>query len=54
MPDSVSVIISEEGTGATIHRALRSQFVGDEPSEVIPPVCSLEFLLVKVENYLTE
>lgn len=36
MPDNVSVIISEEGTGATIHRTFRSQFAGDEPSEIIP------------------
>jgi hypothetical protein len=33
------VIISEEGTGATMHRTTRSQFVGDEPAEIIPPVC---------------
>lgn len=38
LPMDVSVIISEEGTGATMHRATRSQFVGDEPPEIIPPV----------------
>lgn len=37
LPTNVSVIISEEGTGATMHRATRAQFVGDEPAEIIPP-----------------
>lgn len=36
MPESISVIISEEGAGGTIHRAQRSQFVGDESHEIIP------------------
>eukprot|EP00026_Physarum_polycephalum_P001769 Phypoly_transcript_01771.p1 GENE.Phypoly_transcript_01771~~Phypoly_transcript_01771.p1 ORF type:complete len:891 (+),score=135.94 Phypoly_transcript_01771:81-2753(+) len=64
LPDTVSVIISEEGTGATMHRAMRNQFVGDEPTEIVPqwvvdnilhnekPQTSIRALSVKLGFYL--